>query len=691
MTRVSGATSDPRIADVTAAALAGLPMMGPARLRALLRHWEPGEAWHRILRGEVLTDELAAVLGNDARTVLAAWSAAAARVEPAALLSGHRELGVQVARLGQPSYPKGLAADVEPPSVLFWRGDLDALEQPSIAAIVGTRNSTPTGAAVARQLGTELAAAGVAVVSGLAQGIDAAAHRGALRHSGSAPIGVVGSGLDVVYPTSSSDLWSAVAERGVLLSESPLGSRPTRWRFPARNRIIAALSGVVVVVESRASGGSLHTVAEALRRDITVMAVPGSVLNPASLGTNQLLRDGAAPACDALDVLVALGRPPLPRERRESGERPERDPRVAAVLASLGGESISLDELAQRTGLGLGELTLALQSLLDEGIVDCCRRLVRACSLVPRLSPCPAPVATVLMVAWHLDDFLASLTAVAPRTVDAYRSDLAAFTTWAERAGAAAPAVVDRATLRRYLAHLTTRRYARRSIARKASALRRYFAWATRRGLVAVDPAAGISVGGGGGRLPRVLRPDELATLLDDPAVGDDEDPVRRARDDAVLELLYGSGLRVGELCALSSADLDLDRSRVSVLGKGSKRRVVPLSRTGSRRAQTMGRLGTCADGLGGPRSTPSSSINAATHSLLGTCAVCSTDEARPRPIRMRCATPTPPTSSTGVPTCASCRSCSAMRDLATTQRYTHVSRERLRTVYDDAHPRARG
>ncbi len=174
----------------------------------------------------------------------------------------------------------------------------------------------------------------------------------------------------MVYPSSSRDLWAAVAERGVLVSETPLGSRPTRWRFPARNRIIAALSEVVVVVESRAAGGSLHTVEEALRRDIAVMVVPGSVRSPASAGTNRLLHDGAAPARDALDVLIHLGRSPLPVEREAPGAGPGRDAHSEAVLAALGGESMSLDELAQHARLGLGELTVALQGLLDQGIVD---------------------------------------------------------------------------------------------------------------------------------------------------------------------------------------------------------------------------------------------------------------------------------------------------------------------------------
>ena len=179
---------------------------------------------------------------------------------------------------------------------------------------------------------------------------------------------------------------------------------------------------------------------------------------------------------------------------------------------------------------------------------------------------------------WSLDGFTSSLTGAAPTTVHAYRSDLDAFVDWAARLGVAGPSSVSRTTLRRYLAHLNTRRYARRTVARKASALRRYFGWMAGTGGLAVDPSTGLSAPSGAGRLPRVLRADELDALLDAPPPSTASDPPAvRSRDDAVLELLYGSGLRVSELCALRPEDLDLDRRRVTVWGKGSKQRVVPL------------------------------------------------------------------------------------------------------------------
>ena len=206
---------------------------------------------------------------------------------------------------------------------------------------------------MAHELGRELAAAGVAVVSGLAAGIDGAAHRGALAAGAAPPVGVVAAGLDVVYPPHQSELWQAVAAAGLLLSEAPPGARPERWRFPARNRIIAALADVVVVVESHARGGSMHTVDEADRRGRDVFAVPGSVRNPAAAGTNALLAEGRAPACSA-DRRAGGARPrggPRP-PAPPTGARPPTRP-TASVLDRLGWEPATLDQLVLRTGVDL--------------------------------------------------------------------------------------------------------------------------------------------------------------------------------------------------------------------------------------------------------------------------------------------------------------------------------------------------
>lgn len=208
-------------------------------------------------------------------------------------------------------------------------------------------------------------------------------------------------------------------------------------------------------------------------------------------------------------------------------------------------------------------------------------------------------------VGWDLEGFAASLTGVADTTVRAYTTDLAGFTAWAERGGVAEPSAVDRILLRRYLAHLATRRYAKRSIARKAAALRRYFGWCRRTGRTAGNPAQRLSAPAGEARLPRVLSAVEANALLDDPAqraAGDP--PAVRHRDDALLELLYGSGLRVGEVCSLDVQDVDLARRVVTVWGKGGKQRQVPMSAAACAAVTTWvtaGRDGLLAASGGGP------------------------------------------------------------------------------------------
>lgn len=376
---MSGATVEPASSPGAgeAALLAGLPGMGPHRLTAMLDLWSPQEAWARATAGRadrLRVDGTSLVVDAAGRVddaLLARWRAAGEAADPTAALAQHRAAGVRVLLRDHPAYPEPLRDDLEPPAVLFVQGDLACVDGPR-AAVIGTRRCTGTGAGIARELGRDLAASGVGIVSGLALGIDGAAHRGALDADrdgdAAAPIGVVGSGLDVVYPARHGELWAAVAASGVLLSEAPLGTRPAPWRFPARNRVIAALAHVVVVVESHAAGGSLHTVTEAVVRDIPVLAVPGSVRSPASAGTIQLLADGCHPVRDATDVLVALGLTSS-ASRRGTDPRPPLQGDSAAVLDALGWEPATLDHLAVRTGLALGPLTVALEHLAATGWV----------------------------------------------------------------------------------------------------------------------------------------------------------------------------------------------------------------------------------------------------------------------------------------------------------------------------------
>jgi DNA processing protein len=358
-----------------AALLAGLRWMTPVRLRALLEAHGPEGAWAAAAEGRQA--ELAAMRGpgtgdEDVAKLAGEWRARAAAIaragrDPAAEAARHRAAGVRICLLGDPEHPPLLAGDRVPPAVLFAAGDLNALEGPRVA-IVGTRRCSGSGAAVARDLGRDLARAGVAVVSGLALGIDGAAHAGALSAGDGVrpPVGVIGCGHDRPYPSRHRALWEAVRDRGLLVGEYPLGTAPATWRFPARNRMIAALADVVVVVESHAAGGSLLTVEEALQRGIDVMAVPGSVRSPSAAGTNQLLAEGCPPARDATDVLVALGLGA--GARREAVDlRPPPTPAGRHVLEALGWEPATLEQLVVRTGRPVPEVALVLLRLEADG------------------------------------------------------------------------------------------------------------------------------------------------------------------------------------------------------------------------------------------------------------------------------------------------------------------------------------
>ncbi len=280
-----------------AAALAGLGGMNPRRLARLLDGFQPVTAWRAVAAGTHP--------GDPRRR----FAAAARRTDVREVGQRCSQLGAQVLLPGEDGYPAPLIGDPGAPAVVFALGDPTVLDERPRVAIVGTRSATHYGRRVAAELAGAVASEGVVVVSGLAAGIDAAAHAGVLRAPQAdvaPPAAVVGTGLDVVYPSTNRELWGQVADRGVLLSEAGFGTKPHPGVFPARNRIIAALSDVVVVVESHWRGGALYTAEAAARRSIPVCAVPGSVHSRASQGSNALLVDGCTPVRDADDVLVAL-------------------------------------------------------------------------------------------------------------------------------------------------------------------------------------------------------------------------------------------------------------------------------------------------------------------------------------------------------------------------------------------------
>jgi DNA processing protein len=346
------------------AALAGFEAMTAGRLRALLDHHEPEEALAVAAGTAAPHPAVASMLAGGLGT---AW-ARSARQRPVGEWSDRcARCGIGAVTARDIAYPAVLRTDPQPPAVLFWRGDWSALDGRRVG-IVGTRNATGPGCQFAARLGLHLASSGVAVVSGLAKGIDAAAHRGALRAGSRRLVGVVANGLDSPYPRVNADLWDAVAANGLLLSEWPPGTEPERFRFPQRNRILAALSELLVVVESRERGGSLTTAREALERSIEVMAVPGSVNNRAAAGTNQLIRDGATPVTDAGDVLLALG---LDHRRDGRGFDPRPLPRgeEARVLERCRVGACTLDDIVADLGLSITEAAMTLARLERSGWV----------------------------------------------------------------------------------------------------------------------------------------------------------------------------------------------------------------------------------------------------------------------------------------------------------------------------------
>ena len=288
------------------------------------------------------------------------------RVRPAAdqALARGREAGLRAVPWTDPCYPALLLEIPDPPPVLWIAGAAAALRDPGVA-LVGSRAASAYGREVARTLGTDLARTGVMVVSGLARGVDAAAHRGALAGGGTT-VAVLGCGADVVYPAEHRNLRDAIlAGGGAVVSELVPATPPRAWHFPRRNRLISGLARIVVVVEASERSGSLITAGWALDQGRDVMAVPGSVLAGRNRGAHALLRDGAAPVESAGDVIVGLG-------VGRSGGRSDRltGTPAAPLLAALDpGEVCGLDTLCQQTGQSSATLLAQLLELEMAGLI----------------------------------------------------------------------------------------------------------------------------------------------------------------------------------------------------------------------------------------------------------------------------------------------------------------------------------
>ncbi len=270
-------------------------------------------------------------------------------------------MGLKTIRRRDRLYPPLLAQLHDPPPCLHVRGALEILSEPAVA-IVGARSCSSYGAQIARKVAREVAVAGVVVVSGMARGIDGEAHRGALA-AGGRTVAVLGCGIDRDYPRTHADLARRICEHGGVVSEYPPGVEPAPWRFPARNRIIAGLCLATVVVEARERSGALITADFALELGRDVFAVPGEITAALSAGTNDLLRQGAAPLLSARDVLFALGLEP------EASALPAVSGAAGAVLAVLADGARDADEVGRLADLRGPDVAAALVELELAGLV----------------------------------------------------------------------------------------------------------------------------------------------------------------------------------------------------------------------------------------------------------------------------------------------------------------------------------
>jgi len=274
-------------------------------------------------------------------------------------------LGIGVVAWNAPTFPAGLLMTTDCPPVLWFRGLPAVFDAPAVA-VVGSRAASAVALEAASRIGEELAAHGVVVVSGLARGVDSAAHRGALRQGRT--IGVLGSGVDRVYPREHAGLADAIAANGLVISEFPPGSAPLPFRFPLRNRVISALSRGVVVIEASEQSGSLITAACALEQGREVMVVPGNVLTGRNRGGHALLRDGARLVETADDILSELGLRSRGSERAATADQSTNchDPVLKAMDPGL---TYDLDTLADASGLQAARLLSRLSELELRGLI----------------------------------------------------------------------------------------------------------------------------------------------------------------------------------------------------------------------------------------------------------------------------------------------------------------------------------
>ncbi len=336
------------------------PGVGPGQQRQLLAAFGPPDAIYAAGHSAI-----AAVIGGPAAHTLLSHDATPA-VDAA--LEWLSQPGNQLLTLGDEAYPAALLEIPDPPVALYVKGNVALLSRPALA-VVGARNATPQGEANAEAFSRSLSEAGLCIVSGLALGIDAAAHRGGLAGPG-ATVAVIGTGADRIYPARNAALARQIAEAGAIVSEFPLGSGPLAHHFPRRNRLIAGLAQGVLVVEAALKSGSLITARLATDCGRDVFAIPGSIHSPVARGCHQLIRDGAKLVETAADILDELRLAPCEAAPPCDPAPADGDGDEARVMHAMGHDPVDMDTLVQRTTLTAEALYAILLALELDGRVS---------------------------------------------------------------------------------------------------------------------------------------------------------------------------------------------------------------------------------------------------------------------------------------------------------------------------------
>jgi DNA processing protein len=339
-------------------AFSGIPGVGRVRIAQLKEHFGSlQDAW-KAPEGKLKQ------AGLDSRSV-DALATLRPRISPGAELEKLERHKVNALICEDSAYPSRLKEIYDYPPVLYVKGSLPAEAEPCLA-IVGTRRPTIYGRQVTEEIVTDLAQSGITIISGLARGIDSVAHRAALD-AGGKTVAVFGSGLDIVYPGENARLAQAISEHGALVSEYPLGVKPKPENFPLRNRIMSGLSLGVLVVEAGERSGALITAQQAVEQNREVFAVPGSILSPASQGTNRLIQEGAKLVRNYADILQELNLT-IVVQQAEIKEFAFANEIESAILKQLSSEPSHIDEICRHSGLTMSKVSSTLAMLELKGV-----------------------------------------------------------------------------------------------------------------------------------------------------------------------------------------------------------------------------------------------------------------------------------------------------------------------------------